>query len=134
MQGLALTQEQIIEILSVYATAEQYIDAVAATPGWNVIGGFTMPASADVLVDVIGAVSNAALALRVRLYCTTSGSVGAVSGSEAQLATTTDSQAFSGVVSLVGGRTYQFQAEVTGAAGTGYFGAVRRATLAGISS
>ena len=131
MQGFALTQEQIIEVLSVYATAEQYLDAVAATPGWYVIGAFPMPASADLRLDVIGSVSDAALALRVRLYDVTAGAVAEVSGSTAQLGTTIDSQAFSGVVSLIGGHTYQFQAEVTGSVGSGFFGAVRRATLAG---
>ncbi len=132
MQGFALTQEQIIEVLSVYATAEQYLDAVAATPGWYVIGGFDMPASADIRVTVIGSVSNASLILKVRLCCVTTGFVGAVSGSDAQLSTVTDSEAFGGTVSLVGGRTYQFQAEVTGTSGVNYFGTVRRATLAGV--
>jgi len=133
MQGFALTQEQIIEVLSVYATAEQYLDAVAATPGWYVIGAFTMPATAELRVDMIGAVSDdALLTLRARLYCVTPGAIGPVSGSEASLNTEADSQAFSGVVSLTGGRTYQFQAEVTGGAGVNLFGTVRRATLAGV--
>lgn len=131
MQGLALTPEQIIEILSVYATANIEIDAVAASPGWNVIGAFTMPATFPVLVDALGAVSDASLVLRVRLYDITPGSVGAVSGSVAQLNSTTDVQVFSGLITLTGGHVYQFQAEVTGAAGDGFFGAVRRATLAG---
>jgi hypothetical protein len=131
MSGFALTQEQIIEILSVYATAEQYLDAVAATPGWYVIGGFTMPATASLRTDVLGSVSDASLTERVRLYCVTPGSVGVVSGSEASLNSLTDVRAFSGVISLTGGRVYQFQAEVTGNAGSAYFGVVRRATLAG---
>jgi hypothetical protein len=131
MQGFALTQEQIIEVLSVYATAEQQLDAVAATPGWYVIGAFTMPASADLRVDIMGSVSDVSLVQRVRLYCVTAGAVGAVSGSEATLNTLADSQAFSGVVTLTAGRIYQFQAEVTGATGSAYFGVVRRATLAG---
>lgn len=132
MQGLGLTQEQIIEILSVYATAEQYLDAVAATPGWYVIGAFTMPATADLRTDVLGAVSDPSLTLRVRLYCVSPGAVGPVSGSEATLGTLSDSQALSGAISLTAGLIYQFQAEVTGAAGSGYFGVVRRATLAGV--
>jgi hypothetical protein len=131
MQGFALTLEQIIEIISVYATAEQYIDGVAATPGWTVIGGFTMPATADLQLDVLGAVSDLALTLRTRLYCVSPGSVGAVSGSEATLNSLTDVQARSGVVTLTAGRIYQFQTEVVGAAGSAYFGVVRRATLAG---
>lgn len=131
MQGFALTLEQIIEIISVYATAEQYIDAVAATPGWYAIGGFPMPATADLRTDVIGSVSDASLQLRVRLYCVSAGAIGAVSGSETTLNSLTDAEAFSGVVTLTAGRVYQFQAEVTGNTGSAYFGVVRRATLAG---
>jgi hypothetical protein len=131
MQGLGLTTDQIIEILSVYATAEQTIDAVAATPGWNVLGTFSMPASAKLRLDVIGLVSDGSLQLRSRLYCVTPGAVGAVSGSEAVITSMMDVQAFSGVVELTGGRLYQIQSEVTGNAGGTYFGTLRRATLAG---
>lgn len=134
MQGLALTPEQIIEILSVYATPEVYLDAVAATPGWYVIGAFPMPATADLMTDIIGSVSHASLTLRVRLYCITPGAVGVVSGSEASLNSLSDTAAKSGVVTLQGGRLYQFQMEVTGAAGADKFGVTRRATLAGVSS
>jgi hypothetical protein len=131
MQGFQLTTEQVIEILSVYATADLRLEAVATTPGWNVIGAFTMPASATLRLDLLGAVSDLSLTLRVRLYCVTTGYVGPVSGSDATLASLVESQAFSGNIDLVGGLLYQFQAEVTGAVGTPYFGVVRRATLQG---
>jgi hypothetical protein len=131
MQGFALTQEQIIEVLSVYATAERQIDAVAATPGWNVIGAFFMPATAVIRVDLLGSVSHASLTLRVRLYCVSPGSVGVVSGSEASLNSLTDVQVFSGNVELTGKRNYQFQAEVTGSSGIDRFGIVRRAAPVG---
>lgn len=131
MQGFALTTEQIIEILSVYSTPEREIEAVAATPGWNVIGAFVMPASADILVDIMGSVSVDSLTLRVRLYDITPGSIGVVSGSIAQLNSETDVQAYSGRITLQGGHKYQFQAEVTGGSGDGFFGVLRRAQLAG---
>lgn len=131
MQGFELTTEEEIEIISVYATAEQTIDAVATTPGWNVIGAFDMPATAKVRLDVLGLVSDASLQLRARLYDVTSGSVGAVSGSEAILTGSSDTQVFSGVIQLTGGHTYQVQAEVTGNSGGTYFGTVRRAQLDG---
>lgn len=134
MQGFALTLDQIIEILSVYATPEVYLEAVATTPGWTVIGGFPMPATADLRVDLMGSVSEAGLTLRVRLYCVTPGDVGVVSGSEVALTSLTDVQAFSGVVTLQGGRAYQFQMEVTGASGANKFGVTRRATLAGVDA
>lgn len=131
MQGFALTQEQIIEILSVYATAERTIDAVAATPGWTVIGAFPMPATAALHLDAIGSVSDAALTLRIRLFDITPGSIGPVSGSEASTTSKTDVQFTGGSITLTGGHRYQFQAEVTGGASSSLYGAVRRATLAG---
>jgi len=133
MSGFALTQEQIIEVLSVYATAERQVDAVAASPGWHVIGAFSMPASADVRVDAIGSVSDdATLTMRVQLFDITPGLVGPVSGSVASTTSETDVQFFSGVVSLVGGHAYQFQAEVTGGVSSSFYGVVRRACLAGV--
>lgn len=131
MQGFALTTEQIIEIISAYSAPEREVDAVAATPGWNVIGAFPMPATAKLRLDVIGSVSHASLTLRCRLYCVTPGAVGVVSGSEVVITSQSDVEAFSGVVDLVGQRLYQIQCEVTGAAGTGLFGVVRRAAPAG---
>jgi hypothetical protein len=131
MQGFGLTQKEIVELLSVYASAEQQIAAVATSPGWNVLGAFTMPATATVRVDVIGSVSDGSLVCRTRLYCITAGAVGEVSGSIAQLSATQDTQVFSGNCDLLGQRTYQFQAEVTGNVGDAYFGGVRRATLEG---
>ena len=131
MQGFALTLEQIIEIISVYATADQTIDAVAATPGWHVIGAFKMPASFNVQIDVIGSVSDAPLVLNVRLFDVTPGSVGPVSGSTASTTSESDVPFTSGVVGLLGGHTYQFQAETTGGASSSLYGSVRRATLVG---
>lgn len=127
MQGLALTTEQIVEILSAYAAPAQTIEAVAATPGWTVIGAFSMPVTFDIQLAAIGSVSDAALTLRVRLYCVTPGFVGAVGGASLLITSTTDVRAESGVFTLTGGRVYQFQAECTGAAGDGLFGVVQSA-------
>lgn len=134
MKGFGLTYEQIIEVLSVYATAEQQIAAVAASPGWHVLGTFTMPASAPLITDVFASVTDASLVCRVRLYDITPGSVGEVSGSRAETNATQDTQVFSGVITLTGGHIYQWQAEVVGASGDAFFGVVRRATLDGVSS
>jgi hypothetical protein len=131
MQGFALTQEQIIEIISVYSSAAQSILAVAAEPGWNVIGAFPMPTTADIRLDVIGSVSDPTLTMECRVYCVTPGFVGEVSGSRAQLNSTVDVEVFSGHFPLTGGRLYQMQCQVVGNVGDGYFGLVRRAAPAG---
>lgn len=101
--------------------------AVAATPGWEVIGAFTPASTASAPLDVIGAVSDASLTLRVRLYCVTAGSVGVVADSTVSITSTVDLAASSASLALTGGRTYQYQAEVTGNAGAAYFGTVRSA-------
>jgi hypothetical protein len=132
LSGLALTTEQTIEILSLYSSSQDRIDAVATAPGWNVIGGFPMPTTADIRLDVFGLVSDASLNMTVRLYDVTPGSVGAVNGSDVHITSTTDDQEFSGVFTLTGGRRYQVQCQVVGNAGDNYFGCVRRAAPAGV--
>lgn len=132
LSGLALTTEQVIEILSLYATSQQPILAVAADPGWNVIGAFPMPTTADIRLDVIGSVSDPSLTMIARLYCVTPGFVGEVSGSRVQLTSMIDVEVFSSQFTLPGNMLYQVQVEVVGNAGDSYFGYVRRAAPAGI--
>lgn len=132
LSGLALTTEQVIEILSMYSSSAQSIVAVVTEPGWNVIGAFPMPTTADIRLDVIGSVSDPALTMTARLYCVTPGSVGEVSGSRASIASAIDTEVFSAQFTLQGGCLYQVQVQVVGAAGDNYFGLVRRAAPAGI--
>ena len=132
LSGLALTKEETIEILSLYATSQQPVLAVAADPGWNVIGSFPIPTTADIRLDVTASVSDPSLTLIVRMYCVTPGFTGEVSGSRVQLNSTIDAEVFSAQFTLTGGRLYQVQAEVTGNAGDNYFGYVRRAAPATI--
>lgn len=130
--GISLTLAQMIDVLSLYSSAAQSILGVEAAPGWNVIGAFPMPVSADIKLDVVGSVSHASLIMTARLYCVTPGFIGEVSGSRAQLSSVIDAEVFSGRFGLVGGRLYQVQCQVVGNAGDSYFGIVRRAAPAGI--
>jgi hypothetical protein len=130
--GLALTKEETVEILSLYATSNRPILGVATEPGWEVIGSFPFPVDADIRLDVTGVVSDASLTLTTRLYCTTVGHVGEVSGSRVMLTATTDAQAYSAQFSAKGGRLYQIQAQIVGNAGDSYFGYVRRAAPSSI--
>ncbi len=126
MEGLALTLEQSIEVVSMYSSSAQSVIAVATEPGWNVIGAFPMPATALIRLDMIGSVSDALLVMTARAYCITPGAVGEVSGSRVVLASVTDVRVLSGSFSLTGNRLYQVQVQVVGAAGDDYFGLVRR--------
>lgn len=127
-EGLALSDAERIEIISMYATSARQVDAVAADPGWEVIGGFPMRASADVRLSVLGSVSDPSLTLTALLYCVSVGFEGEVSGSRAVLTgNTIDAEAFSARCTLSGGRLYQVWIEVTGASGLAFYGQVRRA-------
>lgn len=131
--GLALTKEETIEILSLYATSNRSIVAVAVEPGWEVIGNLgRFPVTADIRLDVTGIVSDDSLVLTTRLYCVTAGFIGEVSGSRVQLSSTIDDQAYSSQFTLTGGRVYQVQSQIVGNEGSDYFGYVRRAAPASI--
>ncbi len=126
MQTLSLTTEQVIEVLSLYATADTTIYGVVSAPGWIVIGSFPMPASADIRLDAMGSVSGPSLVMSVRLYDTTPGFIGPVSGSTATIVSTTMAEVYSSTFSVVGGHTYQVQAQVVGNVGNNYFGSAHR--------
>jgi len=132
LSSLALTKAETIEILSLYATANRPILAVAVEPGWEVIGAFPFPVTADIRLDVTGIVSDTSLTLTTRMYCVTDGFVGEVSGSRVLLSSTTDDQGYSSQFTLTGGRLYQIQSQVVGNAGDSYFGYVRRAAPSSI--
>jgi hypothetical protein len=130
MLGLGLTTEQIIEILSAYSAAESTVPAVPASPGWRVVGAFPMPITASgIVLSAVGSVSDDSLTMRLRLFCITPGAVAEVAGSRVTITSTTDTQASSGTFALVGGRVYQFQAEVTGDTGSHFFGVVESAFI-----
>ena len=132
LSGLALTKEETIEILSLYATSNRPILARAAEPGWEVLGTFPFPATADIRLDVTGVVSDDTLTLTTRVYCVTDGFVGEVSGSRVSLSSTIDVQGYSSQFTLVGGRLYQIQSQIIDNEGDDYFGYVRRAAPSSI--
>lgn len=133
LSGLALTKEETIEILSLYSSSAEQIGAVSAEPGWNCIGAFPMPVTADIRLDALGSVSDDSLTMTIRLFDVTEGSVGPVSGSEVRInSTMPDTQAFSGAFTLAGSHSYQVQCQVVGAVGDGFFGNVARVAPTGI--
>lgn len=130
-EGFALTAASTVEVIAAYSTPQTTVLAVAATPGWQVLGAFYMPKSAQARIDALMMVSDASLTCRVRLYDATPG---AVSGSRivpgyASTQSLTTIRRFGPLVSLVGGKTYQLQCEVTGDEGDGFFGVVPMATI-----
>jgi len=129
-QGFAVSQASKTEVICAYGTAPVEIPAVAATPGWQVIGEFYLPIDCFAQVDMLALVSDASLVCRVRLYNMTPGEVGPVSGSVVSTSSTTSARVLSGTVNLGGDRVYQYQAECTGhAADHDHFAANTTATL-----
>lgn len=127
-EGLALSDAERIEIISMYATSAEPVLAVAADPGWQTVGMFPMRVSANIRFSVIGTVSDASLTLTTRLYCLTPGFVGEVTGSRVQhVGELIGAEQVSPPCTLTAGRLYEVQAEVTGNAGPDYYGNVWRA-------
>lgn len=127
LAGIGLTASTQVEIIAAYSASHREILAVAATPGWYVVGAFQMTATAKARLELIGSVSDASLVLRARLFDVALGEP--VSGSTAQLSTVVDSRALSGMFSLAGPKLYQIQAEVTGGSGDDKFGVMKSASL-----
>lgn len=125
--GVGATTSPQVEVLSAYAATNQTVAAVAATPGWNVIGAFFMPGTALVRLDLFGSVSDAALSMRARLFDLSTAQP--VSGSTVTITSLTDVRKLSAQFSLTGNRTYQIQLEVTGGSGGAFFGSAKSASI-----
>lgn len=131
-QGFALTQAASLEIVAAYAAPQTMVPAVAATPGWQVLGAFFLPKSTTARIDALMMVSDPSLTCRVRLYDATPGEMNPsarVVPGFASSQSTTAIRRLGPVVPLTGGRLYQLQCEVTGDAGNDYFGVVPTATI-----
>ena len=125
MQSIALGSSSSVEVITGFTATNQTIDAVAAPPGWHVIGSFYMPSPTNVVLEMLGLVSAITNALTARLFCVDTALP--VSGSiTATIASMIDTRVVSGSFFLTGGRTYQMQAQVIGASG---FGLIRSATI-----
>jgi hypothetical protein len=122
MQGFALSSSPELEVLSAYSAPQDEIPAVAASPGWHVVGAFFLEGAATLKLELIGSVSDSALAMRARLFDLATNQP--VSGILPTIVSETDVRVLSAAVELAGNRTFQIQVEVTGGSG---FGVVRSA-------
>lgn len=127
-ESFALTEAASTQIVTAYAAPSTTIPAVAATPGWHVVGQFFLPLSCEGKLDVQACVSDASLVGRVRLYDVTAGEV--VSGSLVSYAgILVVTRKLSGAVELTGQHNYQIQAECTGDSGDDFFMVIQTASL-----
>src|SRR5690606_34476949 len=74
-QGFALTKAASLEVIAAYASPQTIIEAVAETPGWQVLGAFYLPKSTQARLDALMMVSDESLVCRVRLYDATPGAI-----------------------------------------------------------
>lgn len=128
-QVFGTQQAPLVEIISGYASAQEDLLAVAATPGWHVVGAFFLKVTTPVRLQVVGSVSHPSLALRSRVFDLADAAP--VSGSEVSLVSLVDARAISGSFTLQGGRVYQFQSEAVGSEGADRFGTVKVAEMVG---
>lgn len=124
MQSIGVTDSAVVEIISAYAANNQLLAAVASPPAWYVVGAFFLPASAEVKLEAIGAVSTDGNVMTLRLFDMKD--IEPLTGSLVQIDTVADARVVSGRFDVIGGRLYQIQAQVIGASG---FGVMRTATL-----
>jgi hypothetical protein len=128
--GLATEPSDTTLIVTAYTASAQVIPAVAASPGWQVIGAFFLPLACDVRLEAIMSVSDASLVMRVRLFDLVTNAE--ISGSYAVTSSTVPgTRALSGALSLAGNQSYQIQAECVGGVDAGLFGAFDEASLTG---
>ncbi len=126
MQTIPVTDAPVVEIISAYAASNQQLPAVEEPPAWVIIGGFYMPRTATIRLEVIGVVSDGSVALTVRLF-DVAGAAPVTGSTTAPIDGTTDERQLSGAFELTGGKVYQVQAQCIG--GEDEFGIIRTATL-----
>ncbi len=125
-QGFGLSSTPEIEVLAAYSAPQQSVAAVAASPGWHVVGAFFLQTSTTLKLELVGQLSHASLTMRARLFDLSARElVSGINPSISGAAGTMDQKVLSGAAPLTGNRTYQIQVEVTGNAGGSYFGVVR---------
>lgn len=118
-QTVGLTPNAEVQIIAAYAAPTMAIAAVAATPGWIIVGAMVLGATWPARLSLIGSVSSAALTMRARLF--DMHLVEPVEGAGVELTSLTDVRLIGGEVLLRGARVYQIHVEVIGPAGFGSF-------------
>lgn len=129
MQSIGLTTMADVEVISAYTATNQTIPAVAAAPGWYVVGVMFLRTSVqDARLEIIGAVTDVSLEMNVRLFDMEAAAP--VSGSDAKIVgSVLDARSVSGLFALIGQRKYQFLAQVVGGVSSSLFGNLKSATL-----
>lgn len=126
-QGFAVQEATSVDVIAAWVTSNEVVQGVASTPGWTVLGEYYLPTSCNARLDVTHLVSASGLTSTVRLWDSSAGAAvsGAIVSTEAQSVTRT----LGPTVSLTGGKSYQVQAECTGATGNDKFSNILSATI-----
>jgi len=126
MRGYELLTTPELEVLAAYCSPQYEVPAVTVSPGWHVVGGFYLHATATLRLELIGLVSQSGLTMRARLFdLATNLPVASIAPSISGSVSTTEQRVVSAQAELTGGRTYQIQVEVTGGNAADEFGVVR---------
>lgn len=126
LQGMAVEPATSVEVVAAWVVPKTVVSAVAAAPGWVVLGEYFLPKSTKARLESILSVSADGLTARVRLWDVTAGAAlpGAVTRTSQVPA-----RELGGVVSLVGNRSYQVQAECVGGEGEDQFAVIESAGI-----
>lgn len=122
--GLSQTLAPIVELSADIFVGKSTIEAVAASPGWHVLGEYRVPKTTPALLYAILCVSASGLTARVRFWC-----VDDAVALDSPVVSTSLAPAYvtSGEINLEGGKRYQIQAECTGAEGDDQFASINGA-------
>lgn len=125
--GMAVEEAATLEVLAAWVAPKTVVPAVAATPGWHVIGEYYLPSSTLARLEAILSVSASGLTANVRLWDMSANA--AISGAVAASTSTTTARQLSGRVNLTGNRRFQIQMECTGAIGEDKFAILEAAGI-----
>lgn len=125
-RGMAVESAAAAEVVAAWVVPPKNVEAVSATPGWEVLGQYYLPKTVSAKIEATMGVSAPGLTGRVRLWCVEDAV--AVSGYIETMSE--DMQRFLGpTVQLQGLKQYQFQAECIGSTGEDKFLVVSSATI-----
>lgn len=125
-QGFAVEEASSLEIIAAWTAPKRTIMAVEESPGWHVVGEYFLPTSTHARLDVNASVSHESLTVRVRLWDTTAH--GPITGA-VEISSLAGERRLGARVQLVGGRSYQVQAECVGSSGADRFASVETVTI-----
>lgn len=128
--GYMTQPEANTEIVSAYSSTQQNIPAVVSAPGWFTFAEFFLGKTVACRLEIIAAVSDAALVGTCRFYDPVADDP--VAGSDVSFSELATQRYLSSKVTLTGNQRYMIQCQCVGATGVDKFATVPTANLGSV--